>query len=188
MDKEKIAAAVHLFLEGIGENPQREGLRDTPRRVAQMCVEIFSGLSHQPEEQLQVLHSESHDEIVLVKDIPFYSVCEHHLLPFVGTAHVAYLPDRSRLLGLSKLARIVELYAKRLQLQERLTAEIADGIMRIARPRGALCIIEAEHLCMTMRGVKKPGSRTVTSALRGIFRENPATRSEVMSLIYSRPR
>lgn len=188
MDKEKITAAVRLFLEGIGEDPQRTGLIDTPRRVAEMCVEIFSGLHHQPEEQLRVLYAESHDEIVLVKDIPFYSVCEHHLLPFVGVAHVAYLPERARLLGLSKLARIVEMYAKRLQLQERLTTEIADAIMRLARPRGALCIIEAEHLCMTMRGVRKPGARTVTSALRGIFRENPATRSEVMSLIYSRPR
>jgi len=185
MDKQKIVTAVRLFLEGIGEDPDREGLKDTPTRVADMCSEIFSGFGQEPGRELRVFHSEDHDEIVLVKDIPFYSVCEHHLLPFIGVAHVAYLPEGSRLLGLSKLARIVEAHAKRLQLQERLTTGIADEIMRIARPRGALCIIEAEHLCMTMRGVKKPGARTVTSALRGIFRENPATRAEVMALIGS---
>ncbi|MBN1461098.1 MAG: GTP cyclohydrolase I FolE [Armatimonadetes bacterium] len=183
MDREKILTAVRLFLEGIGEDPQREGLRDTPRRVAAMCEEIFAGIGSNPSSDLRVFHSEDHDEIVLVKDIPFYSLCEHHLLPFIGVAHVAYLPEGSRLLGLSKLARVVEMHAKRLQLQERLTTGIADTIMRIARPRGALCVVEAEHLCMTMRGVKKPGAKTVTSALRGIFRENSATRAEVMTLI-----
>jgi len=183
MDREKIITGVRLFLEGIGEDPRRAGVKDTPRRVATMCEELFAGIAHEPGEELAVFHAEQHDEIVLVKGIPFYSVCEHHLLPFVGVAHVAYLPDGSRLLGVSKLARAVELHAKRLQLQERLTAGIADTIMRIARPKGALCIVEAEHLCMTMRGVKKPGSRTVTSAIRGIFRDNPATRAEAIALI-----
>jgi len=183
MDREKIVEAVRLLLEGIGDDPNRPGLKDTPRRVADMCEEIFAGIGREPGDDICVFHSENHDEIVLVRDIPFYSMCEHHMLPFIGTAHVAYLPQDTNLLGLSKMARIVEAHAKRLQLQERLTTQIADTIMRTAKPKGALCVIEAEHLCMTMRGVRKPGSKTVTSALRGIFRENPATRAEVMSLI-----
>ncbi len=180
---------IRQILKEIGEDPARDGLLKTPQRVDRAFRYLTSGYKKNPEELLNgALFQVAYDEMVIVRDIDVFSLCEHHLLPFVGMAHVAYLPERSRLLGLSKLARIVELYAKRLQLQERLTTEIADAIMRLARPRGALCIIEAEHLCMTMRGVKKPGARTVTSALRGIFRENPATRSEVMALIYSRPR
>jgi len=183
MDREKIMQAVRLLLEGIGEDPERPGIMQTPARVADMCEEIFSGLHTDPLSVLTVLRSEYHDEIVLIKDIPFYSICEHHLLPFIGVAHVAYIPDGRRLTGLSKLARVVEIHAKRPQVQERLTAEIADTLMKGLRPRGVLCVIEAEHLCMTMRGVKKPGAKTVTSVVRGIFRENPATRAEAMALI-----
>lgn len=183
MDREKIMQAVRLFFEGIGDDPDRAGIRETPRRIADMCEEIFSGLHTNPIEELSVLKSNHHDEIVLLKDIPFYSICEHHLLPFIGVAHVAYLPDGGRVTGLSKMARVVEAHAKRPQVQERLTAEIADTLMEGLRPRGVLCIIEAEHLCMTMRGVKKPGSKAVTSVVRGIFRENPATRAEAMALI-----
>jgi GTP cyclohydrolase I len=180
--REKLIQAVRLFLEAIGEDPSRAGLRDTPERVASMCEEIFSGMGLTGKDVLTVLHHERHDEIVLVKDIPFYSVCEHHLLPFVGNAHVAYLPSR-RCVGISKLARIVEAHAKRLQLQERLTTSVAEDIMRIVRPKGVMVVIEAEHLCMTMRGVKKAGTRTVTSVVRGIFRENEATRMEALALI-----
>jgi GTP cyclohydrolase I len=185
MDKEKIKTAVRLFIEGVGDDPQREGLRHTPERVAAMCGEIFAGIKADPASVFTRILLESHDEIVLVKDIPFYSMCEHHLLPFVGKAHVAYLPSGQQLCGLSKLARIVELHAKRLQLQERLTTEVAESLMRALKPRGVMVVIEAEHLCMTMRGVKAPGSRTVTSVVRGIFRENAATRAEVMALMRS---
>jgi GTP cyclohydrolase I len=185
MDKQKIEQAVRLFVEAIGDDPEREGLRDTPRRVADMCEEIFAGTGREPTEVFGRLLHEEHDEIVLVKDIPFYSMCEHHLLPFVGRAHVAYLPDGQRITGLSKLARVVEVHAKRLQLQERLTTGIAESIMRALQPRGVMVVIEAEHLCMTMRGVKAPGSRTVTSVVRGIFRENAATRAEAMALLKS---
>ena len=183
MDKDKIEQAVRLFVEAIGDDPDRAGLEATPRRVASMCEEIFAGIARDPAEVLSTVLREQYDEIVLVKNIPFYSMCEHHLLPFIGKAHVAYLPEGQRLCGLSKLARLVELHAKRLQLQERLTAEIAESIMAALRPRGALVIVEAEHLCMTMRGVKAPGSKTVTSVVRGIFRENPATRAEAMALL-----
>ena len=182
MDKEKIKKGVLLMLEGIGEDPKREGLKDTPERVARMCEEIFGGMNIEPASFIKLLDSDQHDEIVLVRNIPFYSMCEHHLLPFVGVAHVAYLPAR-KVTGISKLARIVDLYSRRLQLQERLTTQIVESIMDTIKPRGALAIIEAEHLCMTMLGVKKPGARTVTSRVRGIFRENPATRAEAMSLI-----
>lgn len=186
MDREKIKHAVRLLLEGIGEDPERPGLRRTPERVAAMCEEIYSGYTTEPSSVFRELHREHHDEIVLLRDIPFYSMCEHHLLPFVGRAHVAYLPDGKRLCGLSKLARIVEVHAKRLQLQERLTAQVANSLVKALKPKGVLVIIEAEHLCMTMRGVKAPGSRTVTSVVRGIFRENPATRAEAMALLRDR--
>jgi len=182
MDREKIKAGVVLMLEGIGEDPNREGLRETPERVARMCEEIYGGMSVDPAESIRTLDSDRHDEIVLVRNIPFYSMCEHHLLPFLGVAHVAYLPS-AKLMGLSKLARIVDLYSRRLQVQERLTTDVAECIMRSIKPRGAVTVIEAEHLCMTMRGVKKSGARTVTSVVRGIFRENPSTRAEAMSLI-----
>lgn len=183
MDKQKIQRAVRLLLEGIGEDPDREGLRDTPERVARMCEEIYAGVAADPEAVFARVFHEAHDEIILVRDIPFYSMCEHHLLPFIGKAHVAYLPDGRRVCGLSKLARIVEVHAKRPQLQERLTADVADSLMKALEPRGVLVIVEAEHLCMTMRGVKAPGSLTVTSVVRGIFRENPATRAEAMALV-----
>ena len=183
MDTEKIKRAVRMFIEGIGDDPDRSGLRQTPERVARMCQEIFAGIATDPQSVFRELLHEVHDEIVLVKNIPFYSMCEHHLLPFLGRAHVAYLPDGQRICGLSKVARLVEAHAKRLQLQERLTSEIADSLVRALQPRGVMVVIEAEHLCMTMRGVKAPGSRTVTSVVRGIFRENPATRAEVMALL-----
>src|SRR3990170_432218 len=175
MDTKKITQAVRLLLEGIGEDPDRPGLKDTPRRVASMCEEIYSGIGKDAKQEIKVLKSEDHDEIVLLKDIPFYSVCEHHLLPFVGKAHVAYIPNGSRVTGLSKLARVVETEAKKLQVQERLTTAIADAIMKALKPKGVMAIIEAEHLCMTMRGVKKVGSIAQTSVVRGIFRKNPAT-------------
>jgi len=185
VDHEKAQQAIRMLLEAIGEDPDREGLKETPARVARMFTEITSGMDVNPRQLIKVLESEDHDEIVLVRDIPFYSMCEHHLLPFLGVAHVAYIPEGSRVTGLSKLARVVEAHSRRLQLQERLTTAIAETIMETLRPRGALAILEAEHLCMTMRGVKKPGAKTVTSVVRGIFRENPATRAEAMSLINS---
>lgn len=187
MDREKIERAVRDILEAIGENPEREGLRDTPARIARMYEEIFSGLNENPEAHLKVyFQEEQHEELVLVKDIPFYSTCEHHLVPFFGKAHVAYLPKGGRLTGLSKLARVVEIVAKRPQLQERITADVADIIMDNLNPYGVVVVVEAEHMCMTMRGVKKPGSKTVTSAVRGIFKKDVAARAEVMSLINSR--
>jgi len=183
MDKTKIQKAVKMILEAIGENPNRADLKKTPERVANMYEEIFSGIQEDPSKQLEVLLSEKHNEIVLLKGIPLYSVCEHHLLPFVGKAHIAYVPKNNRVTGLSKLARVVEILSKRLQVQERLTTEIADILMKKLKPMGVMVIIEAEHLCMSMRGVKKPGVSTVTSAVRGIFKENSKTRSETMALI-----
>lgn len=183
IDTEKIERAVRMILEGIGEDPDREGLKDTPARVARMYKEIFGGLHSNPERHLETYFTEQHDEMVLVKNIPLYSMCEHHLVPFLGQAHVAYIPGQGRLLGLSKLARIVDEYAKRPQLQERLTTQIADSIMAKAKPRGVLVVIEAEHMCMTMRGVRKPGSKTITSAVRGIFKTNSTTRAEAFALI-----
>ena len=183
MDKNKIKKGVKLILEGIGEDPGRPGLKDTPKRVANLYEEIFSGLKTPTEEILKPIAGESHDEMVLIKDIPFYSICEHHLLPFIGKAHVAYVPSKGKIVGLSKLARAVELFAKRPQVQERLTAQLADMIMDKLKPRGAMVIVDAEHLCMSMRGVKKPGSRTVTSAVRGIFRTKESTRAEFLELI-----
>lgn len=183
MDAEKIKKAVRLFLEGIGEDPDRPGLRDTPERVVRMCREIFCGIGADAADLVRVIPMPDHDEIVLVKDIPFYSVCEHHLLPFHGVAHVAYLPAGNRMCGISKLARVVDIHARRLQVQENLTTAVADDLMRALEPRGVMVVVEAEHLCMTMRGAKVPGSRTVTSVVRGIFRENPATRAETLRLI-----
>ena len=177
--------AVRMIIEAIGEDPEREGLRDTPRRVARMYAEIFAGLGKDPKEELSVGFDEGHQEMVLVKDIPLYSVCEHHFLPFIGRAHVAYIP-KGRITGLSKLARVVDMAARRPQVQERLTSQIADMIMEKLEPRGVAVVIEAEHLCMSMRGVNKPGSMTVTSAVRGIFRRNPASRAEAFALIRDR--
>ncbi|MEA3328761.1 MAG: GTP cyclohydrolase I FolE [Candidatus Omnitrophota bacterium] len=183
MDKKKIEQAVKAILKAVGENSQRPDLLGTPKRVAEMYEEVLSGINKDPGRELEVLLAEGHDEIVLLKNIPLYSVCEHHLLPFIGKTHVAYIPKGNRVTGLSKLARVVDILAKRLQVQERLTTQIADVIMKKLKPQGVLVVIEAEHLCMTMRGVKKPGSVTVTSAVRGIFRTNEKTRSEALALI-----
>jgi GTP cyclohydrolase I len=182
-DQEKIEKAVLMILEAIGEDPKREGLRDTPSRVARMYKEVFCGLYENPKDHLQVLFTEDHEEMVLIKDIPFYSMCEHHLLPFFGKAHVAYIPRKGKITGLSKFARTVETIAKRPQLQERLTCSIADMIMEALNPLGVLVVVEAEHLCMAMRGVKKSGSMTLTSAVRGLFKTKVATRAEAFSLI-----
>lgn len=183
VDRPRIEKAVREILEAIGEDPRREGLLDTPARVARMYDEIFSGLAQEPEIHLEKHFGEQHEEMVLVKDIPLFSMCEHHLLPFIGHAHVAYIPRRGRVTGLSKLARVVEGFARRPQLQERLTSQIADTVMRQLSPLGVLVVVEAEHMCMTMRGVQKPGSKTVTSAVRGLFQKNEATRMEAFSLI-----
>ena len=182
MDSKKIERGVRLLIEGIGDDPRREGLKSTPARVARMFAEIFSGLEQDPRELIRPLRGDKHDEIVLIKDVPFYSMCEHHFLPFLGKAHVAYIPDGA-ISGLSKLARVVETVSKRPQLQERLTAEIADVLMDSLKPKGVMVVVEAEHLCMTMRGVRKPGTATITSVVRGIFRSRQATRAEAMSLI-----
>ncbi|HWQ88637.1 MAG TPA: GTP cyclohydrolase I FolE [Desulfitobacteriaceae bacterium] len=184
MDREKIERAVVMILEAIGEDPQREGLRDTPNRVARMYEEVFAGLKEDPSAHLKVQFSENHEEMVIVKDIPLYSMCEHHFAPFYGKAHVAYIPRKGKITGLSKLARVVEGYAKRPQLQERLTSQIADTIMNMLNPYGVLVVIEAEHMCMTMRGVKMPGSKTITSAVRGMFQTSQATRAEGFALIH----
>ncbi|HEY8908968.1 MAG TPA: GTP cyclohydrolase I FolE [Desulfosporosinus sp.] len=184
MDTEKIEQAVLMILEAIGEDPTREGLLDTPKRVARMYEEVFGGLHEDPSTHLKVQFSvEAHEEMVLVKDIAVYSMCEHHLVPFHGKAHVAYVPRKGKVTGLSKLARVVEGFARRPQLQERLTSQIADAIMGELDPLGVLVVIEAEHMCMTMRGVKKAGAQTLTSAVRGIFKTNRATRAEAFSLI-----
>ena len=183
MDKKKIEKGVKLILEGIGEDPLRPGIKDTPKRIANLYEEIFSGLHTPTEEILKPIEGERHDEIVLLKDIPFYSVCEHHLLPFIGKAHVAYIPSKGKIVGLSKLARAVEIFAKRPQVQERLTSQLADLIMKKLKPKGAMVIIDAEHLCLSMRGIKKPGAKTVTSAVRGIFRTKDSTRVELLELI-----
>lgn len=182
-DQEKIEQAVKMILEAVGEDPNREGLVGTPGRVARMYQEMFAGLELDPREEIKIFFDEQHEEMVLVRDIPFYSFCEHHLLPFFGKAHVAYIPSKGRLTGLSKLARVLEGYARRPQLQERLTSQVADALMDKLAPQGVAVVIEAEHMCMTMRGIKKPGSKTITSAVRGIFRANPATRAEVFSLL-----
>jgi len=174
-----------MVLKAVGDNPDRADLLGTPERVAGMYTEILSGMNKDPGKELEVLLSEGHDEIVLLKDIPLYSVCEHHLLPFIGKAHVAYVPQGNRVTGLSKLVRVVDILAKRLQVQERLTTQIADVIVKKLKPKGVMVVIEAEHLCLSMRGVKKPGVTTVTSAVRGIFRANSKTRQETLALIKS---
>src|ERR671934_653121 len=184
IDHPKIAEGVRLILEGIGEDPSRAGVADTPDRVARMFEEIFSGIGATASEIVTVVAGAGHDEMVMVHDIPLYSICEHHLIPFVGKAHVAYIPNRDgRITGLSKVARLVDLLSKRPQVQARLTTEIADALDEALEPRGVFVVIEAEHLCMTMRGVRKPGSITSTSAVRGRFRSDARTRSEAMSLI-----
>ena len=183
MDKKKIEKAIRDILEAVGEDPGRKDLLDTPRRVAEMYEEILAGIHQDPKEELEVVLDQKHHEIILLKDIPLYSICEHHLLPFFGRAHIAYIPKNGRVTGLSKLARVVDILSRRPQVQERLTTQIAEIIMSKLKPLGVMVVIEAEHLCMSMRGVKKPGTLTVTSAVRGIFKENEKTRSETLALI-----
>lgn len=185
MDKKKIEKAIRDILHGIGENPKRKDLRDTPKRVAEMYEEIFAGIRQDPKKELEVILGQKHDEIILLKNIPLQSLCEHHLLPFIGKVHIAYIPKNGRVTGLSKLARAVEILSRRLQVQERLTTQIAEIIMSKLKPQGCMVVIEAEHLCMSFRGVKKPGVVTVTSAVRGIFKENQKTRTETLALIKS---
>jgi len=180
---ERVEKAVLEILEAVGENPQREGLRHTPKRVAQMYAELLAGMRQDPSEHLESIFHEKYDEIVLLRDIPFYSICEHHLMPFIGVAHVAYLPA-GQVLGVSKLARVVDTFARRLQLQERLTDQIADFLMKNLKPQGVTVVLEASHSCMTIRGIQKPGAVMVTSALRGIFKSDPRSRAEVMTLLH----
>ena len=187
VDLPRIERAVREILLAIGEDPDRDGLRDTPARVARACEEQFSGLGQKPESVLTTVFDAGHDEMVLVRDIDFYATCEHHLIPFFGVAHVGYIPnEKGQLTGLSKLARLVDLYARRPQVQERMTSQVADALMNVLEPSGVIVVIEAEHLCMAMRGVRKPGARTVTSAVRGSFRDSESTRAEAMSLLVSR--
>ena len=184
VDQSRVEKAVRELLEAIGEDPDRDGLLATPRRVASMYAELFTGLYEDPQGHLTSTFAAEHDEMVMVKDIPFASLCEHHLVPFMGRSHVAYIPnEEGRITGLSKLARLVEGFARRLQVQERLTTQIADAIETSLAPRGVLVVVEAEHLCMSMRGIKKPGVLTITSAVRGLFRSDVATRAEAMQLI-----
>ncbi|MCD8501117.1 MAG: GTP cyclohydrolase I FolE [Bacillaceae bacterium] len=183
VNQAKIEQAVRMILEAVGEDPEREGLLETPKRVAKMYEEVFQGLHQDPEEHFATIFSEDHEELVLVKDIPFYSMCEHHLVPFFGKAHVGYIPKGGKVTGLSKLARAVEVVTKRPQLQERITSTIAEAMVRTLQPQGVIVVVEAEHMCMTMRGVKKPGTVTITSAVRGAFANDAAARAEVLSLI-----
>ena len=182
IDKEKIETAVRMLLEGMGENPDREGLRETPKRVARMYEEIYGGMTEEARSHLSRTFSVEHNEMVVEKDIVFYSTCEHHLMPFYGKAHVAYIPD-GKVVGLSKLARTVEAYARRLQIQEQMTGQIADAVMEYLKPQGVMVLVEAEHMCMTMRGVKKPGSRTVTSAARGVFAKQTALQERFFRML-----
>jgi GTP cyclohydrolase I len=187
MDLDRIAKAVREILEAIGEDPDRDGLLDTPERVARMYAEICSGIHEEPADHLTVTFEASHDEMVLVRDIPIYSLCEHHMVPFIGHAHVAYIPgEDGRITGLSKVARLVDGFSRRLQVQEKLTVQIADAMEATLEPRGVLVVVDAEHLCMSMRGIKKSGSSTVTSAVRGLFRQNIATRDEAMRFLVRR--
>ena len=187
VDQGRIEKAVRELLEAIGEDPGREGLQRTPERVAAMYGEILGGMHEDPEATLEVTFDQGHDEMILLRDIPVHSMCEHHMVPFVGKAHVAYIPnDTGQITGLSKLARLVDVYARRLQVQENLTTQIADTLERVLQPRGVLVVVEAEHLCMSMRGVHKPGATTVTSAVRGLFREDARTRAEAMAFIHGR--
>ena len=182
IDQRRIEEAVNSILEAIGEDPKREGLVDTPRRIAEMYSELFMGLDQDPKEELTVSYEEGHHEMVILRDIPFYSMCEHHLLPFYGLVHIGYIPNGS-IIGMSKLARVVEVLSRRPQLQERLTTQIAETILEALNPDGVAVVIQAEHMCMTLRGVKKPGSNVITSATRGLFRSKAATRAEFMSLV-----
>jgi len=187
VDQVRIQRAVREILLAIGEDPERDGLRDTPARVARAYAEQFAGLRGEPEDVLTTVFDADHDEMVLVRDIELYSTCEHHLTPFFGFAHVGYIPnEKGQITGLSKLARLVDLYARRPQVQERMTSQIADALMNVLEPRGVIVVIEAEHLCMSMRGVRKPGAKTVTSAVRGMIRESDRTRAEAMSLLMGR--
>jgi GTP cyclohydrolase I len=187
VDTARVARAVSEILAAIGEDPEREGLLSTPERVAAMYEELFSGIADDPARHLTVTFAAEHDEMVMVREIPFASVCEHHMVPFIGRAHVAYIPNEDgRITGISKLARLVDGFARRLQVQERMTTQIADAIEGALAPRGVLVVVEAEHLCMSMRGVKKPGTVTVTSSVRGLFRNDPATRAEAMQFIHGR--
>jgi len=183
MDKSKIAKGVRLILEGIGEEPGRPGLVDTPRRYADFCAEVFSGLGTDAHSVIKPMEGEKHNEMVILKDLSFFSFCEHHILPFLGKAHIAYIPRGGRIVGLGNLGRVLESLAHRLQVQERLTTQLADTIMERLNPLGTMVVIEARHLCLVMRGVKQPHSRTITSAVRGIFKTNASTRSELMSLL-----
>ena len=183
MDKQRIENAVREILSAIGEDPDREGLQETPKRVANMYAEIFAGMEDDPKRHLKIFNESNNDEMVVVRDIPMYSMCEHHLLPFVGKAHIAYIPSDGKVIGLSKLARIVDSFSKRPQLQERLTSQIADFLEENLSPKGIAVVIEAEHLCMTMRGARAAGAKTQTSALRGIMRKDARTRAEAMSLL-----
>ena len=183
VDLDKIERGVRLILEGVGEDTERAGLQRTPRRVAEMYAELTAGMREDPREHVLALPGDKHDEMVIVKDISFASLCEHHLAPFVGKCHIAYIPKEGRIVGLSKLARLVETFARRLQVQERLTSEIADTLFDGLKPVGVMVVMEAEHTCMTIRGVKKPGAITITSAIRGGFRKDPRTRAEAMALI-----
>jgi GTP cyclohydrolase I len=187
VDEEIIKKAVLTMIQAIGEDPKREGLLETPRRVAEMYSELFAGMDMDPHEELQVGYELGHREMVVLKDIPFYSMCEHHLLPFYGVAHIGYIPDASgRVVGISKLARVVEIFARRPQIQERMTTQIADAVMEGLKPQGVAVVCRAEHLCMIMRGVNKPGTNIVTSAIRGLFRSRPASRAEFFSLIQNK--
>lgn len=187
IDQPRVAAAIREILIAIGEDPDREGLRDTPERVARAYEEIFGGLHQDPREVLSTVFNEQHEEMVIVRDIPLYSTCEHHLVPWHGVAHVGYIPNiDGQITGLSKLARLVDLYAKRPQVQERLTSQVADALVDVLAPRGVIVVVEAEHLCMSMRGVRKPGARTLTSAVRGSLQSSSASRAEAMGLIFGR--
>jgi len=187
VDVERVEGLVRELLDAIGEDPERDGLQATPRRVAAMYEELFSGMGVDPGSHLTLTFEANHDEMVMVRDIPFASLCEHHLVPFMGKAHVAYIPAADgRITGLSKLARVVEGYARRLQVQERMTTQIADTLDRVLSPRGVLVVVEAEHLCMSMRGVRKPGTLTITSAVHGLFRDDPRTRAEAMQFLHGR--
>jgi GTP cyclohydrolase I len=187
VDRERAEAAVRELLSAIGENPDRDGLRDTPARVARMYEEIAGGADDDPASHLAVTFEANHDEMVMVKDIPVYSLCEHHMVPWFGHAHVAYIPnDEGRITGLSKIARLCDGYAQRLQVQERFTTQVADGIAETLQPKGVMVVVEAEHLCMSMRGVRKPGSTTVTSAVHGLFRTDASTRAEAMTILFGR--
>lgn len=187
IDLARIEDAVHEILIAIGEDPDRDGLRDTPARVARSYAEQFAGMRLQPQDVLTTVFDADHDEMVLVRDIEVYSTCEHHLVPFFGHAHIGYIPnEKGQITGLSKLARLIDLYARRPQVQERMTSQVADALMGTLEPRGVIVVVEAEHLCMTMRGVRKPGAKTLTSAVRGIFRDSDRTRAEAMSLLFGR--